>query len=72
MLKFMQVPLPGRKGLLTLLSSIRTLIGTLIRALCEILMAGSLRAPEFRPLAILCTDTTAQDFSVLYGLKRGG
>ena len=36
----MEVPLPGRKGSLTLLSSIRAIIGTVIRALCEILMAA--------------------------------
>ena len=40
MLQFIEVPLSGRKGSLTLLSSIRTIIGTLIRELCEILMAA--------------------------------
>ena len=40
MLEFMEVPLPGRKGSLTLLSFIRRIIGTLIRALWEIRIAA--------------------------------
>ena len=37
MLEIMEVSLPGEEGSLTLLSSIRTIIGSLIRGLCEIL-----------------------------------
>ena len=40
MLEFMEVPLRGRKGSLTLLSFIRRIIGTLIRALWEIRIAA--------------------------------
>ena len=43
----LEVRLSGRKGSLTLLSSIRTIIGSLIRALCEILMAASSQHQSF-------------------------
>ena len=68
MLQFIEVPLSGRKGSLTLLSSIRRIIGTLIRALCEILMAAPSGDQSFSSASYLYT---AQDFAVLYGLKRG-
>ena len=70
MLEFIEVPLPGRKGSLTLLSSIRTIIGTLIRALCEILMAASSEHQSFSSANYVqpSVQRTAQDFAVLYGL----
>jgi len=68
MLESMEVPLRGRKGSLTLLSSIRRIIGTPIRALCEILMAAPSEHQSFSSANYLCT---AQDFPAFYGLKRG-